>query len=85
MVALYPDREGLKREHPELQDEDIRQVLEFAAGSLDGRAIMSGAACSDCCWTRDDRPAPLFFFANTRSRSSLTASDAPRSEAYTWV
>jgi len=34
-VALYPDRAELKREYPELEDEDIRQALEFAAGILD--------------------------------------------------
>ena len=33
-VALYPDREELKAEYPELEDEDIRQALEFAALSL---------------------------------------------------
>jgi uncharacterized protein (DUF433 family) len=30
-LALYPDREELWREYPELDDEDIRQALEFAA------------------------------------------------------
>ena len=30
-VALYPDRAELKAEYPELEDEDIRQALEFAA------------------------------------------------------
>jgi uncharacterized protein (DUF433 family) len=30
-LALYPDREELWRESPELDDEDIRQALEFAA------------------------------------------------------
>ncbi len=33
-VALYPDRAELKAEYPELEDEDIRQALEFAAFSL---------------------------------------------------
>ncbi len=33
-VALYPDRAELKAEYPELEDEDIRQALEFAALSL---------------------------------------------------
>jgi uncharacterized protein (DUF433 family) len=28
-VALYPDREELRREYPELEDEDIRQALDF--------------------------------------------------------
>ncbi len=33
-VALYPDRAELIAEYPELEDEDIRQALEFAALSL---------------------------------------------------
>lgn len=43
-VALYPDRAELKREYPELEDDDIRQALEFAAGSLDDQIITLGAA-----------------------------------------
>jgi uncharacterized protein (DUF433 family) len=35
LVALYPDREELRREYPELEDEDIRQALSCAAASLD--------------------------------------------------
>ncbi|KAF0246352.1 MAG: hypothetical protein FD180_840 [Planctomycetota bacterium] len=34
-LALYPDRAELQREYPELQDEDIRQSLGFAAAMLD--------------------------------------------------
>ena len=30
-IALYPDRDELRREYPELEDEDLRQALEFAA------------------------------------------------------
>jgi uncharacterized protein (DUF433 family) len=33
-VALYPDRAELKAEYPGLEDEDIRQALEFAALSV---------------------------------------------------
>lgn len=33
-AATYPDREELKREYPELEDEDIRQALEYAAANL---------------------------------------------------
>ena len=33
-LALYPDREEFWREYPELEDEDIRQALEFAAARL---------------------------------------------------
>ena len=29
-LATYPDRAELKREYPELEDEDIRQALAFA-------------------------------------------------------
>ncbi len=30
-VATYPDRDELRREYPELDEEDIRQALLFAA------------------------------------------------------
>lgn len=35
LLALYPDREELYKEYPELEDEDIRQALLYAAMSLD--------------------------------------------------
>ena len=38
-VALYPDRAELRREYPELEDEDIRQALNYAASYLDDRII----------------------------------------------
>lgn len=38
-VALYPNREELLAEYPELEPEDIRQALEFAAQNLDERVI----------------------------------------------
>jgi len=38
-VAIYPDRDELRREYPELDDEDIRQALLFAATSLDDRVL----------------------------------------------
>jgi uncharacterized protein (DUF433 family) len=38
-VAIYPDRSELKREYPELDDEDIRQALEYAAACLDDRVM----------------------------------------------
>lgn len=44
IVALYPDRTELKQEYPELEDDDIRQALEFAADSLDDQIIALGAA-----------------------------------------
>ncbi|MBF0439574.1 MAG: DUF433 domain-containing protein, partial [Magnetococcales bacterium] len=36
-VATYPNRDELMLEYPELEPEDIRQVLIFAANSLDNR------------------------------------------------
>jgi uncharacterized protein (DUF433 family) len=38
-LATYPDRQQLRDEYPELQDEDIRQALEFAAANLDDRVL----------------------------------------------
>jgi uncharacterized protein (DUF433 family) len=38
-MALYPDRNELRREYPELEDEDIRQALAFAAASLDDKVL----------------------------------------------
>jgi uncharacterized protein (DUF433 family) len=38
-LAAYPDRNVLRGEYPELEDEDIRQALEFAAASLDDRVV----------------------------------------------
>ncbi len=43
-VALYPDRTELFREYPELAPEDVKQALEFAAGSLDDRVLNLEAA-----------------------------------------
>jgi len=43
-VAIYPNREALLAEYPELEDEDIRQALEFAAENLDDQVILLGAA-----------------------------------------
>ena len=34
-LALYPNWDDLRREYPELEPEDIRQALEFAARNLD--------------------------------------------------
>jgi uncharacterized protein (DUF433 family) len=38
-LATYPDREQFKREYPELEDEDIRQALAYAAASLDDKVL----------------------------------------------
>ena len=38
-VAAYPDRRDLQREYPELEPEDIREALEYAAANLDDRVL----------------------------------------------
>ena len=38
-VALYPDRQEMLEEYPELDNEDIRQALEFAATNLDTQTL----------------------------------------------
>lgn len=38
-IAMYTDREALRREYPEIEDEDIRQALCFAAVSLTDRTV----------------------------------------------
>ena len=38
-VALYPDWQDLRQEYPELENEDIRQALEFAANNLDTQTL----------------------------------------------
>ena len=43
-VALYPDREELFREYPELDAEDVRQALDFVACNLDDSVIQLEAA-----------------------------------------
>jgi uncharacterized protein (DUF433 family) len=35
LLATYPDREELRQEFPEIEDEDIRQALFYAAGCID--------------------------------------------------
>jgi Uncharacterized conserved protein len=39
VLAIYPDRHELRREYPELDDEDIRQALSFAATLLDDKVL----------------------------------------------
>lgn len=39
LLALYADRSELRREYPELEDEDIRQALLFAAASIEDRMV----------------------------------------------
>jgi len=38
-VATYPDRRDLFREYPELEPDDIREALAYAAANLDDRVI----------------------------------------------
>ena len=40
-VAAYPDRSELYRNYPDLEEEDVRQALEFAAANLadEGAAV----------------------------------------------
>ena len=38
-LATYPDRAELLREYPELEEEDIRQVLAYAATMVDDRIV----------------------------------------------
>ncbi|NMG21262.1 DUF433 domain-containing protein [Brasilonema bromeliae] len=39
LLAIYPEREELRQEFPELEEEDIRQALIFASSYLDDRII----------------------------------------------
>jgi uncharacterized protein (DUF433 family) len=43
-VGLYPDRAELKREFPELADEDIAQAIAFAARYVDDEVVNLEAA-----------------------------------------
>jgi uncharacterized protein (DUF433 family) len=43
-VALYPTREELFEEYPELEEEDVRQSLDFATCDLDDEVISLEAA-----------------------------------------
>ncbi len=46
-LATYPDREQFRAEYPELDDEDIRQAVQFAAASLDDKAVRLLEAARD--------------------------------------
>ncbi|MBI1370667.1 MAG: DUF433 domain-containing protein [Planctomycetes bacterium] len=39
-LALYPDRDELRRQYPQLEDEDIRQVLAYASDAIEDRLIL---------------------------------------------
>src|ERR1700674_3384930 len=47
-LATYPDRAELKREYPELEDEDIRQALAFAAALVDDKVLPFPRARRNC-------------------------------------
>ncbi|HVN20835.1 MAG TPA: DUF433 domain-containing protein [Dongiaceae bacterium] len=38
-LAAYPNRDELKREYPELEEEDIRQSLAYAAALIDDEVV----------------------------------------------
>jgi uncharacterized protein (DUF433 family) len=38
-LATYADREELRAEYPELEDEDVRQALAYAAANLDDEVL----------------------------------------------
>lgn len=39
LLVTYPDREKMRQEFPELEDEDIRQALIFASSYMDDHII----------------------------------------------
>ncbi|HUQ93870.1 MAG TPA: DUF433 domain-containing protein [Bryobacteraceae bacterium] len=39
IIALYPDRTEILREFPELEEDDLKQVLQFAAANLDDETL----------------------------------------------
>lgn len=43
-VALYPERADLFRNYPQLEEDDVRQALAFAAANLEDSASESSAA-----------------------------------------
>jgi len=43
-VALYPDREELFQDYPELEPDDLQQALAFAAANLEDTAVEGNAA-----------------------------------------
>lgn len=43
-LALYPERTELFAEYPELEEEDLRQALAFAAENMSDALIIRGQA-----------------------------------------
>ncbi len=46
VLAQKPSWDDLKQDYPEIEDEDIRQVLSFAAASLGDRIIPTDASAA---------------------------------------
>jgi len=42
ILSIYPDRDELRREYPKLDNEDIRQALEFAVTSFPNPQVITG-------------------------------------------
>ena len=42
-LATYPNRDHFHVEYPEIEDEDIRQSLEYAAVNLDDKVVELGS------------------------------------------
>ena len=61
-VALYPDRDELKAEYPELDDEDIQQALAYAP-----RAWMIGFFPCRSHHDREDAVGPRFASLDCRA------------------
>jgi uncharacterized protein (DUF433 family) len=45
LLAAYPNREELRQEFPEMEDEDITQTLIFVSSYLDDRIIEFKFVC----------------------------------------
>ena len=52
-LAVYPNWDDLRAEYPELEPEDIRQALEFAASNLDDKIIPFEKAAGGTYLARD--------------------------------
>lgn len=44
LLATYKDWEEIKREYPELGDEDLKQTLEYAAAQIENRFLALSAS-----------------------------------------
>jgi len=42
-MAVYPVRDDLRREYPELEEEDLRQALEYAAACIEDKTLRAPA------------------------------------------